>query len=57
MKYILFTVLILLAVVCLVFAFLAGADAEGRGGNMALAGLGGFIVFLGGALTVAIKYP
>ena len=56
MKYIAFTVLILLAIVCLLFAFLAGADAEGRGGGMAVAGLGGFIVFLGAALTIAVKY-
>ena len=56
MKYIAFTVLILLAIVCLLYAFLAGADAEGRGGSMALAGITGFFTFLGGAITVAIKY-
>jgi hypothetical protein len=56
MKYIAFTVLILLAIVCLLYAVLYCADPEGRGGSMILACLAGFIAFLGGAITVAVKY-
>jgi hypothetical protein len=55
MKWIGVAVLVVIAIGCVVFGLLAGADAQGRGGQWMLALWGAAVVAAGAAIALAVS--